>query len=327
MDLTAPHFADPEAAREYLEAQRWPDGPVCPHCGSEDDAYKLEGKGGEKGTKARPGLYKCKGCRKQFSVTVGTVFHRSKVPLNKWLMAVALLCASKKGISSHQLHRTLGVTYKTAWFMSHRIREAMREEDPGPLGGGGGVFEIDETFIGGKKRRPHGMPTSRRRNPEQKARKRWGGYGDDKAKVFALVERSTGKVRSFHVADITSNTLRPVIWNNIHRNATIHTDEAAQYNRRMLGRYRGHASVNHSMGEYVRGSVTTNRIEGYFSVLKRGIYGVYQHVSKAHLHRYLTEFDFRYSNRELKDEERTNVALRSIGGKRLLYHQAPQQGA
>jgi transposase-like protein len=315
MDLTEPRFNDPDAAREYLERVRWPEGPVCPHCGETERRYQLKGKA------HRPGLWKCASCRKQYSVTVGTVFERSKIPLHKWLLATALLCASKKGMSSHQLHRTLGVTYKTAWFMSHRIREAMNDPHPPKLGGGGGVFEIDETFIGGKKRRPHGTPTSRRRDPEKKAAKRWGGYGEDKAKVFALVERSTGRVRSFHVADVTAATLRPILWQNIDRAATIHTDEAKQYNRRSVGRYRKHESVNHSMGEYVRGDVTTNRIEGYFSILKRGIYGVYQHVSRHHLHRYLDEFDFRYSNRDLDDAERADAALRGAEGKRLLYRQ------
>lgn len=260
MDLTSPRFTSPDASREYLEGLRWPNGPVCPHCGVVGGHYGLKGKA------HRPGLWKCGSCRKQFSVTVGTVFERSKIPLNKWLLATALLAASKKGMSSHQLHRTLGVTYKTAWFMTHRIREAMREESPPKLGGDGGTFEIDETFIGGKKRRPHGTPTSTRRNPEKKSRKRWGGYGEDKAKVFALVDRKSGKARSFHVADVTAATLRPIIWENIARNATIYTDEASQYNRRTLGRYRKHESVNHSLGEYVRGDVTTNGVEGYFSI-------------------------------------------------------------
>ena len=327
MDLTARHFNDPDTAREYLECVRWPEGPVCPHCGVLGGHYRLEGRGGKKGTKARAGLLKCGSCRKQFSVTVGTVFERSKIPLHKWLLATALLCASKKGISSHQLHRTLGVTYKTAWFMSHRIREAMKEETPGKLGGGGGVFQLDETFIGGRKRKPHGTPRrDRRKNPDDKKRaKRWGGYGEDKAKVFALVERNTGKVRSFHVPDVTAATLRPIIWAHIDRRATIHTDDAKYYNRRTLGRYLGHQSVNHSMGEYVRGTVTTNHIEGYFSILKRGIYGIYQHVSREHLARYLAEFDFRYTNREQNDAERTDVALAGIEGKRLTYYQASSQ--
>lgn len=316
MDLTAPHFNDADAAREYLEAIRWPDGAVCPHCGDSENAYALKGKS------HRAGLWKCGACRKQFSVTVGTVFERSKIGLHKWLLATALLCASKKGMSSHQLHRTLGVTYKTAWFMTHRIREAMRTENPAKLGSDSSTLEIDETFIGGKKRRPHNLPKSTRKNPAKKHGKRWGTMGkDDKAKVFALVDRSTGEVRSFHVADVTANTLRPIIWENVDRRATIHTDEAVQYNRRSLGRFRKHESVNHSKGEYVRGNVTTNRIEGFFSILKRGIYGVYQHVSRAHLRRYLAEFDFRYSHRKTTDWERTIEALRGISGKRLMYRQ------
>lgn len=322
MNLTDRRFHDPDVAREYLENQRWPNGPVCPHCGDAERTYALRGKA------HRPGLWKCGSCRKQYSVTVGTVFERSKIPLHKWLLATALLCASKKGISSHQLHRTLDVTYKTAWFMSHRIREAMREPTDGKLGGGGGTFEIDETFIGGKKRRPHGLPKSNKRSDADKKRaKRWGGYGEDKAKVFSLVERSTGRVRSFHVTDVTAATLRPIIWGHIDRKATIHTDEATVYNRRTLGRYHAHESVNHSMGEYVRGNVTTNRIEGYFSILKRGVYGVYQHVSSHHLHRYLSEFDFRYSNREITDAERADMALRGADGKRLTYYQARSSDA
>src|SRR5258706_3395888 len=244
MDLTAPQFNDVYAARAYLEAIRWPEGPVCPHCGETERRYALKGKS------HRAGLWKCGSCRKQYSVTVGTVFERSKIPLHKWLLATALLCASKKGISSHQLHRTLGVTYKTAWFMSHRIREAMRDPNPGKLGGDGGTFEIDETYVGGKKRRPHGLPASKspRTDEEKKRAKRWGSYGEDKEKVFSLVERKSGRVRSFHVADVTAATLRPIIWNHIDRKATIHTDEAAQYNQRTLGRYRSHESVNHSQG-------------------------------------------------------------------------------
>ena len=320
MDLTAPQFNDEDAARAHLEAVRWPNGPVCPHCHETERRYAL------KGTAHRRGLWKCGACRKQYSVTVGTVFERSKIPLHKWLLATALLCASKKGMSSHQLHRTLGVTYKTAWFMSHRIREAMRDPKPGKLGGDGGTFELDETYIGGKKRRPHLMAASTKRRPDEpkKRRKRWGGTAEVKAKVFALVDRASGEVRSFHVADITADTLRPIIWENIGPRASIHTDEAAHFNRRTLGRYRRHESVNHSQGEYVRDNVTTNQIEGYFSILKRGIYGIYQHVSREHLSRYLGEFDFRYSNREAEDAVRADAALRGIGGKRLLYRPALQ---
>ncbi len=324
--FNAPQFTDPEKARQHLEALRWPDGPVCPHCGVTEGIWRLQGKGGAKGTKARPGLLKCGSCKKQFSVTVGTVFERSKIALNIWLQAVHLMCASKKGISSHQLHRMMGVTYKTAWFMTHRIREAMRELNPPKLGGNGGVFELDETWIGGKPRRPHGLPKGRHNKPEgeKKRAKRWGGYGEKKEKVFSLVERETGRVRSFHVADVTADALRPIIFGNIDRKAMLHTDESGVYAPRITGRYRGHKTVNHSLGEYVRGSVTTNRIEGYFSILKRGIYGTYQHVSSHHLKRYIGEFDFRYTNRELTDTERRDAALRGIEGKRLTYRQPAQ---
>lgn len=324
--FTAPQFTDPDKAREHLEALRWPNGPVCPHCGVTEGIYRLQGKGGKKGTQARPGLLKCGACKKQFTVTVGTVFERSKIGLHIWLQAVHLMCSSKKGISSHQLHRMMGVTYKTAWFMTHRIREAMRELNPPKLGGVGGVFELDETWIGGKPRRPHGMPTARKRKGagEKRPAKRWGGYGEKKEKVFSLVERKTGRVRSFHVASITADTLRPLIWGNIDRKATLHTDESTVYGGRTTAGYRNHEAVNHSLGEYVRGTVTTNRIEGYFSILKRGIYGVYQHVSAEHLKRYVGEFDFRYTHRELSDSERRDEALRGIDGKRLMYRQSSQ---
>jgi len=232
-DLTAPHFKDEEKAREYLEALRWPNGPVCPHCGNEG-GWKLEGKS------TRPGLYKCVAypCREQFTVTVGTVFERSKIPLTKWLMAVHLMCASKKGISSHQLHRMLGVTYKTAWFMSHRIREAMREEGGGLLGSGGGVVEADETF--GNERKP--------RRQGKKGR----GYAH-KTKVLTLVERG-GKARSFHVPAVNAKTLAPILREQIAKEACLMTDEAFQYVK--VGReFAAHGVTHHGLREYVRGDI------------------------------------------------------------------------
>ena len=296
-DLTAPYFQDVDKARERLEMLRWPNGPVCPHCGT------------EKGwpIKTRKGVYKCGTyqCRKQFTVTVGTVFERSKVPLNKWLMAVYLMCSSKKGISSHQLHRTLGVTQKTAWFMSHRIREAMKDYAGGLLGSNGAPVEADETFIGAK--RPKHKP--------KKAR----GYAH-KLKVMSLVERG-GRVRSFHVPDVKARTLKPILREHVDRNARIMTDEAGQY-RSLSKEFPGHERVNHGKGEYVRGDVYTNTLESYFGVMKRGLTGIYQHVSTQHLQRYCAEFDHRFTYRKANgysDLERTNMALIGIAGKRLMY--------
>lgn len=295
MSIDNPIFKDEQKAREYLEAIRWPDGPVCPHCGGIDHSYALQGKA------HRPGVYKCGDCRKQYSVTVGTLFERSHVPLHKWLLAVFLLCSSKKGHSSHQIHRMLGVTYKTAWFMTHRIREAMK--DPvftEQLGGGGRVVEVDETFWGNAKKQRLGAR----------------GY-DHKEKIFSLVERG-GKVRSFHVESVAAKTLRPIMEEQISADTRIVSDEAGQYTV-SCDKFISHESVKHGKREYVRGEIHTNTIENYFSILKRGLTGVYQHVGKNHLRRYIGEFDFRYNNRELTDIERTIIALRGIVGKRLLY--------
>jgi transposase-like protein len=267
------HFQDPDKARRYLERTRWPDGPICPHCGSIGDHYALKGKA------HRPGLWKCHDCREQFSITVGTVFERSKVPLHLWLQAVYLLCSSKKGISSHQLHRTLGVTYKTAWFMSHRIREAMTNKPNGLLGGNGGTVEADETFWGNNKPR---KPSKGR------------GF-DHKMKVFALVERG-GPVRSFHVANVKAETLSGILRQNVAPDANLRTDEAAMYTK--VGReFASHEVVSHSKMEYARGEVHTNTIEGYFSILKRGLIGTYHKCGEQHLQRYAHEFSFRYNNR------------------------------
>jgi transposase-like protein len=305
-NLTAPFFNDEDAARTYLEGQRWPEGPVCPHCGGSERIYPVKAKG-----KVRKGLYHCNDCEKQFTVTVGTVFERSKVPLHKWLLATYLLCSSKKGISAKQIERTIGVTYKTAWFMCHRIREAMREghtglwNDPGKMGGNGSTVEADETYIG--RRRP------------RKGETLPSGYGH-KEKVITLVERG-GRSRSFHVPAVNAETLRTVLTQEIHPNTKIYTDDSGLY-RQMKKFFKSHDSVNHTLKEYVRGDVHTNTIENYFSVLKRGLNGVYQHCSKQHLKRYLGEYDFRYNHREklgYDDLARTNIALKGIEGKRLLY--------
>lgn len=304
-NLSAPHFHDDDKAREYLEALRWPNGRVCPHCGSIGEHYKLEGE------TTRPGLYKCADCREQFTVTVGTVFERSKVPLSKWLMAVYLLCSSKKGISSHQLHRTLGVTYKTAWFMTHRIREAMTSNPDGLLGGGGGTVEADETYWGNNKRKV---------GPGR-------GYAH-KMKVVSLVERG-GQVRSFHVSDVKASTIREVLVNNVAKDAHLRTDEASQYVK--VGReFASHEAVRHNAREYARGSAHTNTIEGYFSILKRGLVGTYHKCGEQHLIRYVREFDFRYNNRTalgVDDVQRTEAALKGIGGKRLTYRRTGRQEA
>jgi transposase-like protein len=300
--LNQPHFKGADEARAYLERLRWPKGPVCPHCGSAEAHYPLTGK------TTRKGVYKCSDCREQFTVTVGTVFERSKIPLHVWLQAVYLLCSAKKGISSHQLHRTLGVTYKTAWFMTHRIREAMREGSLGvPFGSGGGAVEADETYIGiepGKKKAKAGT--------------------QHKQKVLSLVDRTTGRARSIVIDEVNMATVMPILHNNISHEARLLTDEATHY--RYAGIYFAkHDSVNHRAGEYVSRTdhtLHTNTIEGYFSIFKRGMKGIYQHCGKQHLHRYLAEFDFRYSNRAklgVTDTMRTEEALRGISGKRLTY--------
>jgi transposase-like protein len=304
MDLTNPIFADAEKAREHLEATRWPHGPVCPHCGVVNEATYVGGKA------ARVGVYQCNACRGQFSATVGTVFESSKVPLNKWMLATYLMSSSKKGVSAHQLHRTLGVTYKTAWFMAHRIREAMNPADPGPLGGAGRVVEVDETFIGGKEANKHA-------NKRMAKRDHLGG----KQAVLTLVERD-GRARSFHVPRVTARTLRPIIVKTADRASHLMTDGARMYPA--VGReFAAHSAVDHAAGEYVRmGFHHSNTVENYFSILKRGVIGTFHHVSEQHLARYLAEFDFRYSHRSglgVEDAERTDEILRHVAGKRLTY--------
>ena len=305
MDLTGRKFHDVTAAREHLEAILWPDGPVCPHCGEYENIKKLKGKS------HRPGLHACNSCRGHFTVTVGTVLERSKIPLNKWVLGFHLMAASKKGMSAHQLHRMLGVTYKTAWFMAHRIREGMRDLSPDPVGGGNKVVEADETYVGGKaKNRAFGPP------PKKEA-------------VFALVERG-GKVHSFHVPAVNAKTLRPILVTHADRDSYLMTDEAGAYVR--VGReFSGHGTVNHSINEYVRGGFWyTNTVENYFSIFKRGITGVYQHVSQQHLKRYLGEFDFRYNERTglgVSDDERADKALMGISGKRLTYRRTNEAQA
>ena len=302
-DLTNPAFADEDKAREFLEASRWPDGAVCPHCGQLDTVKPLGGKS------MGPGWYFCSDCREKFTVRVGTLFERSHIPLHKWLAAMHLMVSSKKGISAHQVHRLLGITYKTAWFMCHRIREAMRESHASPMGGEGMTVEMDETFVGGLEKNKH-----------RSKRKHKGTGGVGKEAVYSLVERG-GKVRSHHVPSVTAKNLGPILETQLDGATVVYTDEGAT--SKNLGRkYEKHDSVNHSIGEYVRGDVHTNTIEGYFSILKRGINGTYHHVSQQHLKRYLAEFDFRYNHRAklgINDGERAAKALLGIEGKRLTY--------
>jgi transposase-like protein len=275
-------FKDPQAAREYLETIRWPDGPVCPHCGAMERMHKVEGKS------ARPGLYDCGHCRQQFTVTVGTVFERSKISLDKWLFAATLMAASKKGVSSKQIERMLGVTYKTAWFMTHRLREAMKH-DGGLFSTGGSTIEADETYVGGKERNKHRS----KRNKEH-----IGPVG--KTMVFSLVERG-GKVRSACLPSVNAKTLAPYLKSQLHSTETtrLMTDGEGQY-RLVAPMFQSHGVVNHGAGEYVRGEAHTNTVEGYFSILKRGIIGTFHHVSPQHLQRYVSEFDFRYNHRETR---------------------------
>jgi transposase-like protein len=309
-NLQNPIFTDETKAREWLEARVWPNGPVCPHCGATgDDVTALQGRA------HRPGLYQCNQCREQFTVTVGTVFERSKIPLTKWLAALFLMTASKKGISAHQVHRMLGVSYKSTWFMMHRLREAMRENFDTKLGGGGSTVEADGTFVGGKDKKKH-------------ARKREGRGGMDKEPVFALVERR-GRVRSLHVPTVDAGTLRPILQAHLDGASMVYTDGDGAM--RVLGsELDKHEWVNHGIGEYVRGDAHTNTIEGYFSILKRGITGVYHHVSQQHLKRYLAEFDFRYNERSslgVDDTERAVKLAKGIVGKRLTYRRPHSEGA
>jgi transposase-like protein len=309
LSVIEPHFQDQLKAAEYLEGIRWPNGPVCPHCGeSERKPYRLK-------SQTRR-LWKCAACRKQYTVTVGTVFESSHIPLNKWLLGFFLLCSSKKGMSAHQLHRMLGLTYKSAWFMAHRIRYAMQQEPfQRKLTG---TVEVDETYVGGKRRRPNQRPM-KPLDPTVPHKPYQVGRGGDKTPVVALVERG-GIVRSLRIANVTGDTLGTVIRRNVAREAHLRTDAFPSYTK--VGKeYASHFTVNH-LDEYVHGEIHTNTAENFFSILKRGINGVYHHVSEAHLPRYLAEFDFRYNNRianGIDDAARTRLALSMVGGKRLRY--------
>lgn len=304
LSALAKHYSDEDAAREFLEKLRWPNGAACPHCGGADP-YKLTPK--VTSTKpGRKGLYKCRACRKQFTVTVKTVFEDSRIPISKWLLALHLLASSKKGMSAHQLHRMLNISYKAAWFMAHRLRYAM---DAGPLAALlAGVVEADETYIGAKRKRG-----TKRGRPSKDSHK---------SPVMALVERG-GNVRAFPVESVTSANLRKVLKANVHESATLMTDEYPAYGK--PGReFASHQTVNHGNDEYVRGAAHVNTAEGFFSLLKRGINGTFHHVSKGHLHRYCTEFEFRYNNRMalgISDGERAAKIVFGAEGKRLTYKQ------
>lgn len=305
-DLHIPIYSDENAAREHLEAIRWPDGPICPSC-HQNEPVKLLG-----GKSMGPGWYHCSACREKFTVRVGTVYERSKIPLHKWLLATHLLCASKKGMSAHQLHRMLGLTYKTAWFMAHRIREAMKDDAPTPMGGPGGSVQADETYLG-KVSQPRTETTSGRPYTKSKA----GRGPANKRAVVSLI--SGGKARTFHVARADAQTVRGLLVANVRRESELHTDESRLYVK-VGEEYAAHKTVNHSANEYVGpAGQSTNKVENYFSIFKRGMKGVYQHCAEKHLQRYINEFDFRYNSRELEDADRRDLALSSIGGKRLTY--------
>jgi len=308
INLTDPIFHDEEAAREHLEAIRWPNGPFCPHCGSVSGITRLQGKS------HRAGLHQCNACRGHFTVTNGSVMERSHIPLAKWVLGFHLMAASKKGVSAHQLHRMLEVTYKTAWFMAHRIREAMREEHPIPLGGDGKIVEADEAYHGKRE-------TPRVRNKyASPPTKRGKGGGAEKRPIVALVERG-GEVRAVHMNHVTGKNLRDFMVRNVSRQSRLHTDESRLYDA--IGtEFAKHETVNHGRKEYARGDVTTNTVEGYFGVFKRGMVGVYQHCGEQHLQRYLNEFSFRWNNRSrlgIEDTQRAVLAIRGAEGKRLTY--------
>jgi transposase-like protein len=311
----APHFTNDAAARKMIEGIRWPSGPICTHCGS-DRHYVTK----------RPGVYRCAEfqCRSDFSVTTGTVMERSKIPLHKWMMGFYLMCASKKGISAHQLHRSLGITYQSAWFMCHRIREAMKDGGIVPMGGGpGSVVEADETYFG-----PIEEEKRRSKTTTGRAFTKRGRSGpSNKRAIVSLVERG-GTVRSFHVGVADKPTVMKIIRENISEKARLHTDESSLYSGadRMFA---SHETIKHSVKEYARGDVNTNSVEGFYSIFKRGMKGVYQHCAEKHLHRYLAEFDFRYNHRTklgIGDIDRTFAALRGAEGKRLMYRQPDEAG-
>ncbi|WP_062113764.1 IS1595 family transposase [Aureimonas sp. AU40] len=324
-DLLNPIFTDADAARVHLEGIRWPNGAICPHCGNCDQTTIT----GLAGKAHRVGLYQCKACRGQFTVTVGTVFERSKIALNKWLLATHLLTSSKKGMSAHQIHRMLGVTYKTAWFMCHRIREAMREDvaSSGPLGGAGKTVEADETYFG-KCETPAQLSRGRVATPTKSGK----SGGAHKRTIIGLVERG-GMVRMFHVNHATKISVRDIVVHNVSRESIFYTDESRLYTDLGTEFKGGHATTKHSAGEYVRYeagvAIHSSTIENVFGIFKRGMKGVYHHCGEAHLHRYLAEFGFRYNARSklgVSDVQRRDLALAGTEGKRLTYRGINEAG-
>ena len=311
--LTDPIFHDEDNAREHLEAIRWPLGPYCPHCGNADPdkVTRLAGKS------HRAGLHVCNECREHFTVTVGSVMERSHIPLHKWVLGFHLMAASKKGVSAHQLMRLLGLgSYRTAWFLAHRIREAMKEVDNSPMGGPGKIIEADETYYGQLE-----TPRVSKRRKGRPFTKKGKGIGQKRA-VLGLVERG-GKVRTFHVQNATVKDVRAVTVKHVSRKSDLHTDEAGIY-KSFGWEFAAHKTINHSKGEYVKGNVHTNTVENVWSVFKRGMKGIYQHCGEAHLHRYLAEFDFRYNRRSklgISDAERAIDAIKGAAGRRMMYSQ------
>lgn len=307
---------DEKAAYAYVESRIWPNGRVCPHCEVVDRSGPLKGKS------TRIGVYKCYACRKPFTVKVGTIFEDSHVPMHLWLQAIVMMCASKKGIGSNQLHRTLGVTLRTAWHMSHRVRMAMAPgSDIGPLGGEGKTVEVDETFYGWKGGSPKWIL-----HPEFGWQRSMST--SDRMTIVTLVERG-GPARSIHVGDLKADTLRAAVLGNADTKSKLMTDERQTY-RGIGRRFAGHGSVNHAAEEWVRGEAHVNSAEGFFSIFKRGMVGIYQHCDERHLHRYLAEFDFRYSNRMalgVNDAERAGRAIQGAVGKRLTYRTTRSQKA
>lgn len=307
MNITDKIYHDEDAARSHLEALRWENGVSCPHCGGTEKIKSAVMK--SKPTKANPeiqdvkGYYHCGDCRQRFTVRTGTVYERSHIALHKWVLATHLLCASKKGMSAHQLGRMIGVTYKSAWFMAHRIREAMNEQNPDQMGGEGKSVQADETYFGKKevvkKRTLRGKPSH-----------------SSQLSVVALV--SEGKARTFHVDRATVESVGEILKGNVHKETTLHTDESRLYTRNGK-EFFAHETVKHTAGEYYRDGVTTNNCENYFSIFKRGMKGIYQHCSEKHLQRYLSEFDFRYNSRDMSDKERADMAMKGAEGKRLMY--------
>jgi transposase-like protein len=306
--FTDPRFNNDVTAREYLERTLWPDGTICPHCGVVAHSYPTK----------RAGVYRCAeaACRKDFTVTMRTVMERSKIALHKWVLAFALYTSSKKGFSAHQLHRTLGVTYRSAWFMAHRIRESMRNGGLEPMGGEGSVVEADETYFG-----PVAKDKVRNKTTSGRPFTKSGRPGpSNKRAIVSLVERG-GNVRSFHVAVADGETVANIVNENIARETRLHTDESRLYTK-VGANFANRETVNHSAKEYARGDVTTNSVEGYFSIFKRGMKGNYQHCAEKHLHRYLAEFDFRYNHRiklGYTDGDRATLAVKNAAGKRLTY--------